>query len=77
MDVTVDIPRAQPAEKTIGVPQLQIEEEVQLLRYHTSHTADEKINLQEYISRTRNGQHDIYCVVGERIETMSASPIYR
>ncbi len=46
-----------------------------LLRFKTNKTAkDEAIGLKEYISRMKEGQSDIYYLVGENLEVLKVSP---
>lgn len=45
-----------------------------LLRYQTSKSGDERIALQEYVDRMKEGQKEIYYVTGESIAQVKSSP---
>ncbi|KAL5962471.1 Heat shock protein HSP 90-alpha [Taenia solium] len=44
-----------------------------LLRYHSSKSGDEMIGLRDYVSRMKEGQSDIYCIVGESMDSVRDS----
>merc|ERR1712060_876738 len=46
----------------------------ELLRFHTSKSGDEQISFKEYVDRMREGQNDIYYILGESIAAVSSSP---
>ncbi|KAH9283884.1 Heat shock cognate protein HSP 90-beta [Echinococcus granulosus] len=44
-----------------------------LLRYYSSKSGDEMIGLREYVCRMKEGQSDIYCMIGESMASVSDS----
>merc|ERR1712083_1113386 len=46
----------------------------ELLRFHTSKSGDEQISFKEYVDRMKEGQNDIYYIIGESIAAVSSSP---
>lgn len=44
-----------------------------LLRYHSSKSGDEMIGLRDYVTRMKEGQSDIYCIVGESMGSVRDS----
>merc|ERR1712194_573049 len=46
----------------------------ELMRYHSSKSGDEQISFKEYVGRMKEGQNDIYYIMGESIVAVSSSP---
>jgi len=46
----------------------------ELLRFHTSKSADDQVSLKEYIARMKEGQKEIYFITGESKKAVENSP---
>ena len=47
----------------------------ELLRFSTSESGDERINLKEYVDRMKQGETGVCYITGESIAVVSSSPV--
>ena len=60
--------------KPLEPEELKKKEKADLLRLHTSESAEDQISLKEYIARQKKGQKGIYYITGESRSAVAASP---